>query len=119
MSYIVHSYNGSPISHFAMTDSLTIGRREGNDIQIDDSTLSGAHAVIERCNDNTIRIRDLDSTNGILFKGKKVLAHTLMAGDIVVLGTHDMQLVNDLPEKLARTTRIRKSWIPGVFFAEE
>lgn len=118
MSYIVHYYNGAPIQHFSLERELRVGRHEDNDIQIDDSTLSAHHAQLRAQNDGC-EITDLDSTNGILFKGKKVSKQLLLDGDRVTVGTHDLEYVTALSEELERTTRIKKSWIPGVYYTED
>lgn len=119
MPYIVHLYNGSPIKQFVLKEQLTIGRSPDNDIQIDDPTLSSTHAVIERSVSCGYRVRDLNSTNGVLFKGKKVVSQQLQDGDVVVLGTHDMMLLDGLPERLDKTQKIRRSWIPGVYYTDD
>ncbi len=123
MPYIIHHYNGSAISHFFLEDQLTIGRKDSNDIQIDDSTLSGEHALIERIAERgakgNFQVRDLESTNGVLYKGQKVKVKKLVDGDSIVVGTHDMEFVEELPEVLASTTKIKKSWIPGVYYTEQ
>ena len=118
MPYIIHHYNGSPIRNFVLKDTLTVGRRDNNAIQIDDPTLSAEHAVIERCADGGCQVRDLDSTNGVLYKGRKVKLKTLSDGDYIVVGTHDLQFVEMLPDTLMKTTKIKKSWIPGVFYSQ-
>lgn len=119
MPYLVHLYNGAPINHFYFDDVLTIGRKENNDIQIDDPTLSANHAVVERYREDAYRIRDLDSTNGVLYKGRKVLSHRLLDGDVVVLGTHDVKFVYGLPDQSDKTRKIKKSWIPGVYYTDD
>lgn len=119
MPYIIHYHNGNAIAHRELGERLTIGRGDGNDLQIDDATISGQHAVIEQTDGGGFEIRDLDSTNGILYRGEKVRQRTLSDGDYVVIGTHDLQFVANLPEPLVRTTRIRKSWIPGIFYTSE
>lgn len=118
MSYIVHYYNGTAIQHFSLVTQLTLGRHEDNDIQIDDSTLSAHHACL-RLQHDACEITDLDSTNGILFNGKKVSQQLLSDGDRVTVGTHDLEYVSTLSEELERTTRIKKSWIPGVYYTED
>ena len=118
MAYIIHHYNGSPISHFLLGDVLSIGRREGNDVQIDDATLSACHALIER-HDAGYHLKDLDSTNGLLYKGQRISSRQLVNGDRVMMGTHDIEFVEELPDGLERTAKIRKSWIPGVYFTRQ
>ncbi|WP_455197964.1 FHA domain-containing protein, partial [Kaarinaea lacus] len=48
--------------------SLSIGRRHGNDIQLNDLSLSGRHARITWVPDHVF-VEDLDSTNGTLVNG--------------------------------------------------
>lgn len=119
MPYIIHCYNGASINHYALNGTLTVGRARENDIQIDDPTLSAQHAVIEPLDNGCYRIRDLNSTNGILYKGNKVSTLGLSDGDVLVLGTHDMKFVNQLPQRLEQTHKIKKSWIPGIYYTQE
>jgi pSer/pThr/pTyr-binding forkhead associated (FHA) protein len=51
-------------------DSLTIGRADNNDIVIDNSSISRAHAQIIR-DHKTFIIKDLNSSNGIWLGGEK------------------------------------------------
>lgn len=118
MPYIIHRYNGDPISHFILEDQLIIGRHDSSDIQIDDSTLSAQHAIVERCPDG-YQVRDLNSTNGVFYKGKKITCKPLHDGDCMIMGTHDLEYVEQLLDSLEKTTRIKKSWIPGIYFAKD
>lgn len=66
--------------------TTTIGRHPGNDIALDDPSVSGRHGEIawER---NRWRVRDLDSTNGTLINGSRVVAPSpLEPGDLVQFG---------------------------------
>lgn len=51
--------------------SITIGRREGNTIKLDDQYASGNHAKIIVKN-NEIVIEDLNSTNGIFINDERI-----------------------------------------------
>lgn len=119
MPFIIHYFNGSPITHFELSDRLSVGRGDGNDLQIDDATVSTDHALIERLSEGAYQIRDLGSTNGVLYQGDKIDSQVLSDGDFLTLGTHELQYVSELPDPLLRTSRIKKSWIPGVFYTTD
>lgn len=121
MPFIQHQLNGSIVSHYPLEERLTIGRSPENDISIDDATVSAEHAVIEAC-DAGYLVRDLDSTNGIFLNGQRLASGTnsaLTIGDVLLLGTHDLALIDELPSGMEKTLRIKKSWIPGVYFTEK
>jgi len=63
----------------------TIGRTPDNDVQIDAKFISRHHAVILAGPTHTI-IEDLNSTNGVIVNGRRVLRQTLKDGDIVIIG---------------------------------
>jgi hypothetical protein len=37
----------------------------------------------------------------------------------VVIGTHTVRLVEQLPDSLQHTLKIKKSWIPGVYYTAD
>ena len=63
---------------------FTVGRNESCDYQILSSRVSREHAEIVR-EGNTVRLRDLKSTNGTHVNGKRVDEHRLVDGDLVVI----------------------------------
>ena len=63
---------------------FTIGRKDVNDLCIDNKSISGRHAVIIRKDDHYI-ISDLDSTNGTKVNGKKIKTIRLNDGDHISL----------------------------------
>jgi len=63
----------------------TIGRTPDNDVQIDAKFISRHHAVILAGPTHTI-IEDLNSTNGVIVNGRRVLRQTLKDGDAVLIG---------------------------------
>ena len=63
----------------------TIGRTPDNDVQIDAKFISRHHAVILAGPTHTI-IEDLNSTNGVIVNGRRVLRQTLKDGDVVLIG---------------------------------
>ncbi len=66
----------------------TIGRTPDNDIQVNASYVSRNHAVLLAGTDHCI-IEDLNSTNGLLVNGRRVVREVLHDGDTVTIGrTH-------------------------------
>lgn len=72
---------------------MTIGRRPGNGVEMDDPFLSGNHAEIVQ-EAGEWWLRDLGSTNGTLLNGTPVVALTaLRTGDIVQFGNVRLQVL--------------------------
>lgn len=68
-----------------ITPPLTIGREEGNDIQLNDERVSRCHLKIQRDNDRLV-LTDLDSTNGTKVNGSECQLKILRHGDLVAVG---------------------------------
>jgi hypothetical protein len=64
---------------------VTIGREEGNSIQLNDERISRYHLKLQRDNDKVI-LTDLDSTNGTKVNGEEVQVRIVRDGDIIALG---------------------------------
>ncbi|MGI9253814.1 MAG: FHA domain-containing protein [Thermomicrobiales bacterium] len=76
-----------------LTPGMTIGRRAGNTIEMDDPFLSGKHAEIVQ-EAGEWWLRDLGSTNGTLLNYAPVTALTaLRPGDIVQFGHVSLQVL--------------------------
>ena len=69
--------------------SLTIGRRNRNDVVIADSAVSGHHAKIDPVGDRLVLI-DLQSKNGTFVNEQLVVSHWLKHGDVISLGNHQL-----------------------------
>jgi two-component system cell cycle response regulator len=65
--------------------SLTVGRSNKSDIQIDQESVSRAHSKIINAG-RSVRIRDLGSTNGTYVNDELVEERTLMDGDFIKIG---------------------------------
>jgi len=65
--------------------TMTIGRKEGNDIVIPIETVSGSHAILTNEGGNWF-ISDNNSTNGVILNGNRVQKHILKQGDKIQLG---------------------------------
>jgi hypothetical protein len=66
------------------------GRSQGNDFQIEHSTVSARHCEIT-LGDGSLTVRDCDSTNGTFVDGKPISEATLSAGQVLRLG--DVELL--------------------------
>ncbi len=82
--------------------ALSIGRRSGNDIRIDDVAVSGQHARIEvvpnRYLDGAldIFIEDLNSTNGTRINGEPIKGRRrLNHGDVIQIGWNNFKLLDE------------------------
>ncbi len=73
---------------------VTIGRRDGNDIAIDNMAVSGRHAHIEMEDPGQYVLVDLESLNGTYISEKKVAREVLHDGDEVLIGKHHLVFVD-------------------------
>jgi type II secretory ATPase GspE/PulE/Tfp pilus assembly ATPase PilB-like protein len=71
---------------------LTIGRHENNRLVINDNMASRFHCVVERVG-TEIKLRDLQSRNGTLLNGQRVMQASLKSGDVIAIGSIRMTLV--------------------------
>ncbi len=73
---------------------LVIGRTSDNDLQIDSKFISRHHCQIVTQPDSCL-IEDLNSTNGIFVKSKRVRRHNLNDGDVVQVGQHEIMYIDE------------------------
>jgi len=64
---------------------VTIGREEGNSIQLNDERISRYHLKLQDDHEKVVAT-DLESTNGTRVNGAKVAEHRLADGDVVEIG---------------------------------
>lgn len=89
------SFNSSKLGEFQLDkEVMTIGRKDDNDICIDNLAVSGHHAKLLTLFDDSF-LEDLDSTNGTLVNGKPIDKHPLHNGDVITIGKHELRYVND------------------------
>jgi pSer/pThr/pTyr-binding forkhead associated (FHA) protein len=102
-----------------------IGRGAENDITINDELVSKQHAMIEaRLVDresNTFEyfIEDCDSTNGTFVNDQRIEACQLKHDDVLRFGINHFRFMDDANDDLAATTRIHKTWIPGLYVTKK
>jgi FHA domain len=71
------------------TQPLTIGRLRDNRIVIDHPAVSGRHARVYREGVYCV-LEDLGSTNGTFVNDKPIARHTLIEGDVILVGKHTL-----------------------------
>lgn len=64
---------------------ITIGREEGNAIQLNDDRVSRFHVKIQEDNDQLV-LTDLESTNGTRVNGEDINIRILKFGDLITVG---------------------------------
>lgn len=80
---------------------FSIGRNQGNSLQLEDGVVSGNHAVITLEPSPympelmDVTIRDLGSTNGTYVNGSRIKAQRLKHGDVVRIGSNDFKVFDD------------------------
>jgi pSer/pThr/pTyr-binding forkhead associated (FHA) protein len=82
---IVQPPFGSP-QRFPVADEMRIGRRAGNDLQLNHSRISRQHAIIIRTAKGYV-LHDLGSHNGTYLNGQLVVGQRLLEdGDVIAIG---------------------------------
>jgi pSer/pThr/pTyr-binding forkhead associated (FHA) protein len=68
---------------------MVIGRTADNDLQVDSKIVSRHHCQITTSLEGST-IEDLNSTNGIYLKGRRIRRHKFSDGDMVKIGMHEL-----------------------------
>ena len=88
MPKLIMTLDGAVIREYTIEkDSLSIGRKHGNDIQLNDLTVSGRHSLLTMMGEHAY-IDDLGSTNGTLLNGARVAKSVLKHGDVIQVGNY-------------------------------
>ena len=96
LSKLVLSTDGKAVAELHLVPGRkVIGRTPDNDLQIDSKFISRHHCQLVTGSDGITVIEDLNSTNGILVRGKRVRRHTLRDGDVVTIGQHEILYVDE------------------------
>jgi general secretion pathway protein A len=97
---ILVGFNGQTIAERELTTGrFIIGRTPDNDLQIDSKYISRHHAQIITSGSTSV-LEDLNSTNGIYVRAKRVRRRMLNDGDVVQIGQHEIMYFD---ERLSRT----------------
>jgi len=86
---------------------ITIGREEGNSIQLNDERVSRVHLRIQMDHDDLV-LTDLDSTNGSRVNNEEVSLKILRHGDLVTIGRSTLVYGS----RAEIQARLKKSGIP-------
>jgi pSer/pThr/pTyr-binding forkhead associated (FHA) protein len=126
MAMVVQLHEGVAIKKFKLDKpTLTLGRDPENDIFIDNSVVSSKHAIItvepqpESTGGAQYVIEDLNSTNSTYVNGEKITRHKLAHDDVIRIGWNNFKFIDDAQADPNQTAKIKKSWIPGVYYTEE
>jgi len=88
MAKLILTLDGAVIREYEIDkDSISVGRKHGNDIQLNDLTVSGRHALITVMGEHTY-VDDLGSTNGTLLNGARIAKSQLKHGDTIQTGNY-------------------------------
>ncbi len=88
-----------------MQAPITIGREEGNSIQLNDERVSRYHIKIQEDNAKLV-LTDLESTNGTKVNGEDIQLRILRFGDMITLG-RSVLLFGSREEIASRLAKLR------------
>jgi pSer/pThr/pTyr-binding forkhead associated (FHA) protein len=91
MPVITLKFGNNPLGDYPLQkgNSMTIGRRQNNDLVIDNLAVSGHHAKIDSVGDGFVLI-DLQSKNGSFVNEQLITSHWLKSGDVINIGKHSL-----------------------------
>ena len=126
MAMVVQLHEGVAINKFRLDKPLLrIGRDPASDIYVDNTVVSFEHAIIEAKEKPggggkpDYYIEDLKSTNSTFVNGQKITRHKLKHNDLIRVGWNSFRFIEETKEDPNKTAKIRKTWIPGVYYTEE
>jgi putative secretion ATPase (PEP-CTERM system associated) len=86
---------GTTIAEYSLrAGRVLIGRTPENDVHIESKYVSRHHCQITTTLEGSI-LEDLNSTNGVQIKGKRVRRQNLNDGDVIGLGRHQLMYVDE------------------------
>lgn len=126
MAMLVLLHEGLTIKEFPLEKAeIRIGRRIGSDIFLEDKLASQNHAKIEILPDPETKgsvnyfIEDLQSTNHTFVNGEEITRRKLVHEDTIRIGKHVFKFIEEGAMDGDKTTKLHKSWIPGVYYTKE
>src|SRR5687767_6813606 len=92
MPRLVFKSETAPVQALDLRSGVVrLGRRDDNDFQIDDPTVSTVHCEL-RVNGDAVVVRDLGSSNGTFINGQQIREESLAVGETLMLGEVEMIL---------------------------
>ena len=126
MALIVQLHEGVAVNKCPLDQPrLRIGRSPECDIFIDDTVVSSEHAVIEKVENQDAKgsfdyfLEDQNSTNGTFLNDEKTTRQKLTHEDVIRIGWVKFKFIDETKMDPAKTAKIHKSWIPGVFYTKQ
>ncbi len=121
---IVQLVDGVVANRFEISNQgLKFGRTGDNQVIIDDRAVSSEHAEIrlhvDEQGNKLYLLRDLDSTNGTFINEQKIKEQILRHKDVVRVGWNNFTFLDEDEIDLEKTTKVKKSWIPGVYYSDD
>ena len=123
MAMIIQTVEGVVTNKFEIGQpALSFGRTTDNQVQIDDLAVSNEHAQII-CENNEkggtrYFLEDLGSTNGSFVNEVKIEKQQLHHKDTIRIGWNIFTFIDENEVDLEKTSEIKKSWIPGVYYTK-
>ena len=90
---------------------ITIGREEGNSVELNDERVSRFHVKIQE-DDGNLVLTDVDSTNGTKVNGETVRLRILRFGDVIALG-RSVLLFGSRDQIAGRLAALRGKTLPA------
>ena len=124
MAMVIQTVDGVVANRFLIEKApLRFGRSARNQVQIDDLAVSSEHAkIVASVGDKgqmTYLIQDLDSTNGTFVNESKIQLQQLHHNDSIRIGWNVFIFIDENEHDLEKTSEIKKSWIPGVYYTKD
>ena len=95
---------------------LTVGREEGNSVQLNDERVSRFHLKIQE-DDGKLVLTDLESTNGTKVNGEAVHLSLVRPGDVIAMG-RTVMVVGSREDIARRLARLRGADMSGAVYLE-
>ncbi len=124
MAMIVQTVDGVVTNKFNIElSALKFGRAADNQVQIDDLAVSNEHAQIicETSDKGEVAyfLEDLGSTNGSFINETKIEKQLLHHNDSLRIGWNVFTFIDEDEIDFEKTSRIKKSWIPGIYYTNK
>lgn len=101
MAKLILSLDGNVLREFKLEkNTVTIGRKAHNDLQIDNLAISGEHARVNMIGADAF-LEDLESTNGTQVNGQAVKRQLLQDNDVIELGKYKLKFLSEIVPRAA------------------
>lgn len=114
MPKLVLRYDERELSETAVgKHPVSIGRLPDNMIVIDNPAVSGRHARVFKEGNHYV-VEDLKSTNGTFVNEKPIARHTLLEGDLLLVGKHTLMFTLAGGEQEASAEGAAEPFVPEI-----